>query len=136
MWRRIREWMPRRLLLLALMLVACALEGEAEQPLSPVMIRRDFAGGTMIGYENDREIYIYFAPNGVAVRYTDTAEYGQWRVEEDRGLCLRWREEGERCTPVYQVHIGRYRLGDTEFNVYYRPFGGYPGAPPRGRRWP
>ena len=79
----------------------------------------------MIGYENGRQIYIYFAPSGTAVRYADTAEFGQWRVEEGKGLCLYWHDEGERCAPVYQVHIGRYRLGDTEVNVYDRPLGGY-----------
>lgn len=115
------------LLFLALILTACTSAEEVDQPLSPAMIRRDLIGGTLIGPANGPQnyIYIYFASNGTAVRYADTAEFGRWRVEEGRGLCLSWRDEGEHCTPVYQVHTGRYRLGDAEYNVYQRPFGGY-----------
>src|SRR5262245_52598987 len=84
----LREWMSCGLL--AVMLAGCAVEGQAEQPLSALMIRRSFAGGTLIGYENDRQIYIYFAPSGVAIRY-DPPEYGQWWAAEGKGLCLYWR---------------------------------------------
>jgi hypothetical protein len=129
--RSVGSFMRRWLLCLTLILTACAPAAESEQPLSPAMIRGALVGSTMIGYENGRQIYIYFAANGTATRYTDTAEFGQWRVEEDKGLCLSWHAEGERCMPVYQVHTGRYRLGDTEYNVYRRGFGDYGAGPLR-----
>ena len=115
--------MRRSLLALLLVLAACGTSADADQPLSPALIRRAFIGRTLIGGPDDAPLYIYFAPNGVAVRNNAVAEYGQWRVEEGKGLCLNWHETAESCTPVYQVHTGRYRLGDTEYNLSRRPLG-------------
>jgi hypothetical protein len=120
--------MRRALLGLALFLAACASSEEAEQqldqPLTPVLIRRAFIGRTLIGGPDAAPIYIYFAPNGVAVRNNGVAEYGQWRVDETQGLCLIWHEAEPACSPVYQIHTGRYRVGDAEYNLSPGPLGG------------
>ncbi len=117
--------MRRSLLALILVLAACATPEEEDQALSPNLIRRALIGGTLIGGLDTAPVYLYFAPNGVAVRNGAVAEFGQWRVDEGKGLCLNWRETGESCAPVYQVHTGRYRIGDVEYNLYRRTLGGY-----------
>ncbi|MBV8654151.1 MAG: hypothetical protein JO255_22015 [Alphaproteobacteria bacterium] len=119
--------MRRALLGLALFLAACASSEEAEQqldqPLTPVLIRRAFIGRTLIGGPDASPIYIYFAPNGVLVRNNHVAEYGQWRVDETQGLCLIWHETEADCSPVYQIHTGRYRFGGAEYNLSPGPLG-------------
>jgi hypothetical protein len=108
------------ILLAMLALSACASDGDLNQPLSPIAIRSRLSGRTVMGNENGQIFYMHFAPNGVVVRNGSAAEYGQWRTNE-AGLCLVWHDQGEQCMPVYQVHIGRYRLGNTEVNVFDRP---------------
>jgi hypothetical protein len=137
-----RERLPvmrRALLGLILALAACASPAEEEQPLSPVQIRSQLIGGTLFGYEEGGQVYIYLAPNGVAVRNGAIAEYGQWRVDEARGLCFNWHGTDESCTQVYQIHSGRYRLGDVEYNLYGYGYGyGFRGYGPGmgyGPRW-
>jgi hypothetical protein len=129
--------MRRALLGLILILAACASPEDDNQPLSPVQIRNALIGGTLFGYEDGGQVYIYFAPNGVAVRNGATAEYGQWRVDEAQGLCLNWHGTDESCTPVYQVHSGRYRLGNVEYNLYTYGYGvrGYGPGMGVGPRW-
>lgn len=107
----------RVIVLAILVLASCMSKSEVDQPLSPVQIREALVGRRVLGEDNGKEFYLYFAPNGVAVRTGANAEYGQWRVAEGQGLCLHWRDEPEQCMPVYQEHIGRYRLGSTDVNV-------------------
>jgi hypothetical protein len=104
----------------ALLLAACVPAEDLDQPLSPTLIRSALAGRTLLGTQDGQRVYLHLAPNGVAVRETPSGpEYGQWRPDE-RGLCLVWRDEGERCAPVRQEHIGRYVIGDTSMNVMGR----------------
>jgi hypothetical protein len=108
------------IIMTALLLAACMSAEDLDRPLSPTLIRSALAGRTLLGMRDGQQVHFHLAPNGVAVRETPSGpEYGQWRADE-RGLCLVWRDEGERCVPVRQEHIGRYVIGDTSMNVMGR----------------
>jgi hypothetical protein len=95
----------------------CADQAELDQPLSPIALRQQIIGRTVLATENGQRSLIHFSGNGVAAINGASAEYGRWRIEENGSFCLQWRDQPERCAAVYQINASRYRIGDVEMNV-------------------
>jgi hypothetical protein len=115
--RRIVILLARSAAVASLWLSGCADQSELDQPLSPVALRQQIVGRTVLATENGQTSYIHFSDNGVAAINGATAEYGHWRIEENGFLCLQWRDQPERCAAVYQINASRYRVGDVNMNV-------------------
>jgi hypothetical protein len=109
--------LPRAAAVAALSLSGCVDQAELDQPVSPLVLRQQIVGRTVITTENGQTSYIHFAGSGVAAINGATAEYGHWRIAEDGSLCLQWRDQPERCAPVYQINASRYRFGTVDMNV-------------------
>ncbi|MBV9522129.1 MAG: hypothetical protein JO010_05020 [Alphaproteobacteria bacterium] len=111
-------------------LASCAGDSDMSRPLPPLAVRERLIGRTVMGSDEEgRQFYLHFAPSGVALRNAQTAEYGWWAIDDAGRLCLRWHDGAPQCAPVYQVHIGRYRFGDTVVDVSGRagdPFARFP----------
>jgi len=113
---------PRIVIVLAgtvasLCMSACVDQAALDQPVSPVALRQQIVGRTVLATENGQTSYIHFSDNGVAAINGATAEYGHWRIEENGFLCLQWRDQPEHCAAVYQINASRYRVGDVDMNV-------------------
>jgi hypothetical protein len=102
---------------LCLGLAACIGPQRLDQPLSPVVLRRELVGRPIVADEGTQPVMIRLARNGIAGRSGATAEYGSWHIDETGGLCLWWHDEAERCAPVYHVIGSHYRWGDQELSV-------------------
>jgi len=127
--RRIAIVLPRAAAVAALWLSGCVDQAELDQPVSPVVLRQQIVGRTVVATENGQISYIHFAGSGVAAINGTTAEYGHWRIAQDGSLCLQWRDQSERCAPVYQINASRYRVGTVDMNVLGRA------GDERLRRW-
>jgi hypothetical protein len=108
----------RRFWPLALTLTACIGPQSLDHPLSPMVLRGELVGRTVVGSENGQTVFIQFARNGVATRNGPAAEFGRWRIDEHGALCLWWwHDQPERCAPVYAAGGSHYRWGDTDLSV-------------------
>ena len=96
---------------------ACIGPQRLDEPLSPLVLRRELVGRTIVTDEPSGSATLSLARNGVAGRSGAIAEYGRWRIDESGGLCLWWHDEPERCAPVYHVIGAHYRWGDQELSV-------------------
>lgn len=105
---------------LCLGLAACIGPQRLDEPLSPVVLRGELVGRTIVTDEADGSVTLHLARNGVAGRSSATAEYGRWRIDEVGGLCLWWHDEPERCAPVYHLMGSHYSWGDQELSVLGR----------------
>jgi hypothetical protein len=105
---------------LCLGLAACAGTERVDEPMAPVVLRRELVGRPIVADEGDQRMMIRLSRNGLASRSGAISEWGRWRTDEFGGLCLRWRDEGERCAPVYHVIGQHYRWGDRELSVLGR----------------
>ena len=104
-------------LVACLALTSCLGPQNLDQPLSPVVLRGELVGRTIIGSENGQDFSIHLAPNGVATRSGPTAEFGRWWIGDNGVLCLWWHDQTERCAPVYAAGGSHYRWGDTDLSV-------------------
>ena len=105
---------------LCLGLWACIGPQRLDEPLSPVVLRREFVGRPIVADEGAQPVMIHLSRNGIAGRSGATAEYGRWRIDGSGGLCLWWHDEPERCAPVYHAVGSHYRWGDRELSVLGR----------------
>lgn len=117
MTRRIAIVLARTAVLASLWLSGCVDQAELDQPVSPLVLRQQIVGRTVAATENGQTSFIHFAGNGIAAINGATAEYGHWRIADDGSLCLQWRDQPERCAPVYQINASRYRVGTVDMNV-------------------
>ena len=106
--------------LACLALAACLGPQRLDEPLSPVVLRRELVGRPIVADQGAQQVVIHLSRNGIAGRSGATAEYGGWRIDGARGLCLWWHDEPARCAPVYHVIGSHYRWGDQELSVLGR----------------
>jgi hypothetical protein len=105
------------LLAACLALSSCIGPQSLDQPLSPLVVRSELVGRTVVGSENGQMVFIQFARNGIATRNGPAAEFGRWRIDENGALCLWWHDEPEHCALVYASSGSHYRWGDTDLSV-------------------
>jgi len=105
---------------LCLGLWACIGPQRLDEPLSPVVLRRELVGRPIVADEGGQQVMIRLSRNGLAARSGTVAEYGSWRIDAAGGLCLWWRDEPERCAPLYHTLGSHYRWGDRELSVLGR----------------
>ena len=103
-----------------LSLAACLGPQRLDEPLAPVVLRRELVGRPIVADHGAQPMMIRLSRNGVAGRSGASAEYGRWRTDEAGGLCLWWHGELEHCAPVYHVIGSHYRWGDQELSVLGR----------------
>jgi hypothetical protein len=108
------------ILALCLGLAACLGPQRLDEPLSPVVLRRELVGRPIVADEGRQHVMIRLSRNGLAARSGAIAEYGRWRIDGAGGLCLWWHDEGERCAPVFHTIGQHYRWGDRELSVLGR----------------
>jgi hypothetical protein len=97
---------------------ACLGPQDLDRPLSPMVLRSELAGRTIVAGENGAWVTIWLARNGIASRSTaGGAEYGRWWTDANGALCIWWHDEPERCAPVHAARGAHYRWGDTELSV-------------------
>ena len=102
---------------LGLGLAACLGPQRLDEPLAPVVLRRELVGRPIVADEGAQSVMISLSRNGLAGRSGATAEYGRWRIDERGGLCLWWHDEPERCAPVYHTIGSHYRWGGQQLSV-------------------
>jgi hypothetical protein len=108
----VRKLGPLCLVLLA----GCAGSLDVSQPLSSTKIREQLIGRTFTGLTGDQRFFVTFNGNGSATYQGADAQFVQWRAD-DRGLCIRWYDEGaEKCAPVFVVGNTSYRIGSITIN--------------------
>lgn len=100
-----------------LALTGCIGPQSLDQPLSPLVVRSELVGRTVVGREDEQDFFIQFARNGVATRNGPAAEFGRWWIGENGALCLWWHDQPERCAPVYATGGSHYRWGDIDLSV-------------------
>ena len=105
---------------LCLGLAACIGPQRLDEPLSPVVLRRELVGRPIVADKDAQQVMISLSRNGLAGRSGAIAEYGRWRTDGAGGLCLWWHGEPERCAPVYHTIGSHYRWGDQELSVLGR----------------
>jgi hypothetical protein len=101
-------------------LSGCLGPQRLDEPLSPLVLRRELIGRIIVTDGPGGSATLSLARNGVAGRSGAVAEYGRWRTDAAGGLCLWWHDEPERCAPVYHVIGSHYRWGERELSVLGR----------------
>src|ERR1700690_4148505 len=118
-----------------LLLAACDTPAdETATPVSPVETwarlsnhTAEFNDGT-----DDRYQVVFNGSGFTQIVTPNSAEYGRWVVDDQKGLCLQKDGGSQVCAPLYQLGVSHYKWGETAFNLvdvgvhssfpfYYRP---------------
>lgn len=98
------------------LLAACAREIGPEEPLSPYQVRRELSGHLLTGEDEGGRFFIQLQRGGVARYKGATAEFAQWSVGDDAGLCITWFSRPETCGPIFRINVSHYRWGKLVLN--------------------
>jgi hypothetical protein len=108
-----RFWGP---LVLTVLLAACAREMGPEEQLSAFQVRRELSGHFLVGEDEGGRFFIQLQRGGVARYKGATAEFAQWTVGEDTGLCIVWFDRPAICAPISRINVSHYRWGKLVLN--------------------
>jgi hypothetical protein len=103
-------------LLCVALAAACARDIGPEEQLSAFQVRRELSGHILAGEDEGGRFFIQLQRGSVARYKGAAAEFAQWSVADDTGLCIAWFERPEICAPILRINVSHYRWGKLVLN--------------------
>jgi hypothetical protein len=101
---------------LGVLVAGCARDMGPEEQLSAFQVRRELSGHFLTGEDESGRFSIQLQRSGVARYKGTTAEFAQWSVSDDTGLCIAWFDRPETCAPIMRINVSHYRWGKLVLN--------------------
>ncbi len=100
----------------AALIASCARDFGPEEQLSAFQARRELSGHVLTGEDEGGRFFIQLQRGGVARYKGVTAEFAQWTIADDTGLCIAWFDRPETCAPISRINVSHYRWGRLVLN--------------------
>lgn len=100
----------------AVLVAGCARDMGPEEQLSTFQVRRELSGHFLTGEDEGGRFSIQLQRGGVARYKGATAEFAQWTVGDDTGLCIAWFNRPETCAPILRINVSHYRWDKLVLN--------------------